>query len=152
VQGVVARVNFPLLGHVAYHILCAAERGESFDIPPEFTELEEVIVAFLISVEEDKRDFHWIDDALALSMALPPPRGSPQPQPPWTPSRPCRDATDEPWDAWPGATPAWPGTSPPVIGWAPPSPAGPQLPPIDAWSWPQGPFIDLSGNDNKGQA
>jgi hypothetical protein len=38
----------------------------------------------------------------------------------------------------------------PILGWAPGMPTpppGPPLPPIANWPWPQGPFIDLSGDD-----
>jgi hypothetical protein len=106
-------------------------------------------VAVLISTEEDMRAFPSIEDALALSVAPHSPPGPLPPQPPRTPPRPCRhDARRDPWDPWPGALPAWPATSLPVIGWSPPTPVGPPPPPIVAWPWPQGPFIDLSGEDD----
>jgi hypothetical protein len=78
----------------------------------------------------------------------PPPHPVPPPRTP--PARPRREARAEPWDPWPGAAPGWPAGVPPVLGWAPgtstPTP-GPPPPPIANWPWPQGPFIDLSGDD-----
>jgi hypothetical protein len=59
-------------------------------------------------------------------------------------------ARAEPWDPWPEAALGWPVGALPVLGWAPgtliPLP-GPPLTPIANWPWPQGPFIDLSGDD-----
>jgi hypothetical protein len=122
-----------MVRHVAYLYLRVAQLGQPFDVPSELIEEEELAVAVLIGTKEEKRAFPGLNDALALSVVPPPPPRPPQP--PRTPSMPCR-ARDEPWDAWPGATPTWPGISPPFIGWAPLSPAGPPPPPIAAWPWP----------------
>jgi hypothetical protein len=117
-----------------------ADRGDTYVMPPELTEEEQLAVAVLISQEEEMRAFPGFDDALTLSVVPSPPPGPPPLQPPWTP--PVRPRCD----AWPGGTPAWPATSPPVIGWAP---ATPTLPlPMTEWPWAQPPFIDFSGDND----
>jgi hypothetical protein len=91
-----------MIDHITYHILRAAERGEHFEHPPELTEEEELKVAIIVSAEEEKRAFPGYYDALALSMAPPPPPGL---MPPCRcrygrrPPRPSRDTRNEVWDA-----------------------------------------------------
>jgi hypothetical protein len=65
-----------MVNHVVYHFQ-AADLGLPFVMPPELIEEEELAVAVLISVEEEKRAFPRIEDALALSVAPPPPPGPP---------------------------------------------------------------------------
>jgi hypothetical protein len=38
-----------MVNHVVYHYFQAADHGEAFEIPPELTEEEELVVAVLIS-------------------------------------------------------------------------------------------------------
>jgi hypothetical protein len=66
-----------MVNHVVSHYFQAADLGLRFVMPPELTEEEELAVAVLISVEEEKRAFPGIEDALALSVAPPPPPGPP---------------------------------------------------------------------------
>jgi hypothetical protein len=61
------------VGNIAYNVLLAKENGEHYVLPPELTEDEELQVAILVSEEEEKRAFPGIEDALALSVAPPPP-------------------------------------------------------------------------------
>jgi hypothetical protein len=109
-------------------------------------------VAVLISQEEERRAFIGYKDALALLVAPPLPSGPPPMQPPRTPpARPRREARAEPWDAWPRTMPAWLDATPLILGWAPGTLIallGSPPPPMADWSWPQGPFIDLSGDDD----
>jgi hypothetical protein len=80
-----------IINHVVYHYFQAADRGLPDDIPPEFTKEEQLMVAILISQEEERRAFPGYEDALALSVAPPPPSGLPPMQPPHTPlARPRR--------------------------------------------------------------
>jgi hypothetical protein len=147
-----------MVNHVVYHYFQAAYRGLAFEIPPELTEEEDLAVAVPISQEEEKRAFPEHADALALSEVPPPSSGPSLMQPPRTPpARPHREARVEPWDAWLGAAPGWPVGTPPILDWAPgtptpppgpPPPPGSPSPPIANWSWLQGPFIDLSGDDD----
>jgi hypothetical protein len=120
-----------------YNVLLANERGEHYELPPELTEDEQLQVAILVSMEEEKRAFPRLEDALALSVAPPPPPGPP-----------LRRAAESPVRAL-ALGPPPPG--PPAPG---PPPPGPPPPPMSSWSWPQGPFIDLSGeaDDEDGQA
>jgi hypothetical protein len=68
-------------------------------------------------VEEDRRAFPELADALVLSVVPPPPHGPPPMQSPRTPlAMPCREARVEPWDAWPGAAPGWPASVQPILG------------------------------------
>jgi hypothetical protein len=140
-----------MVNHVVYRYFKAADNGEPYELPPELTVEEELTVDVLISEEEERRAFPGYEDTLALSMAPPPPPGPPPMQPPRTPpARSRRDARAEPWDAWPRAAPGWPAGAPPILGWAPRTPTPPPGPPplaIVDWLWPQGPFIDLSGDD-----
>jgi hypothetical protein len=128
-----------MVDHIVYHYLQATQLGQHFEIPPELTEEEQLVVAVLINAEKEKRAFPDLEDALVLSVAPPPPPSPPPLQPPRTPLRPRRDARMEPWDPWPGAMPSLPATSPPVIGWAPATPTpplGPPPPPVADWPWP----------------
>jgi hypothetical protein len=84
-NGRVVRDNVDdMINHVVYHYFQAADHGETYVMPPELMEEEEL-------------------------------------------------------------------ATPPILGWAPgmptPSP-GPPPPPMADWPWPQGPFIDLSSNDD----
>jgi hypothetical protein len=117
-----------MINHVVYHYFEAAQLGQPVVIPPELAEEEDLAMAVLISKEE-KRAFLGFEDALALSVALPPRPRPPPLQPPWTPPRPRHDVKIEPWGVWPGAMPTWPTTSPPVIGWAPSTPTPTPRPP-----------------------
>jgi hypothetical protein len=77
--------------------MSSAENGEPYDLPPELTEEKELAVAILISQDEERRAFPELADALDLSMAPPPPPGTPPIQPPGTlPARPPREARVEP--------------------------------------------------------
>jgi hypothetical protein len=119
-----------MVNHVVYHYFQAQDHGKVYQMPPELTEEKELVVAVLISKEEERRvelrAFPELVDALVLSVAPPPPPGPLPMQPPCTPpARPRRDATTEPWDPWPGATPGWPAGAPPVLGWAPRTPTPP---------------------------
>jgi hypothetical protein len=89
-----------MINHVVYHYFQAANRGEVYQMSPELTKEEELVVAFLISQEEEMRTFPELADTLVLSVAPPPPPGPPPTQPPRTPpARPRREARAEPWDA-----------------------------------------------------
>jgi hypothetical protein len=107
-----------MINHVIYHYFQAADRGLPYDIPPELTEDEHLVVAILISQEEERRAFLGYEDALALSVAPPPSPGPPPMQPPGTLlARPRREARVEPWDPWPGTAPAWLEATPsPILG------------------------------------
>jgi hypothetical protein len=136
-----------MVNHVVYHYFQAADRGKAFELPSELTKEEELAVAVLISQEEERRAFPELADALALSVVPPPSPGPPR----TPPARPRREARAEPWDAWPGAALGWPTGAPPIMGWAPGTPTplpGPPPPLIANWPWSQGPFIDLSGDDD----
>jgi hypothetical protein len=110
-------------------------------LPPELTEDEKLQVAVLVNAEEEKRAFPGLEDALFLSVAPPPPpRRQPPPSPPRAPPRPGHAKAAEAWDPWPEA-------DAPAIGWLPlppPPPPGPPPPSMEDWPWPQGPFIDLT--------
>jgi hypothetical protein len=98
-------------------------------------------VAVLVSVEEEKWAFPGLEDTLFLLVApLPPPRRQPPPSPPRAPPCPGHAEAAEAWDSWPKA-------NIPAIGWLPPPPPppqGPPPPPMEDWPWPQGPFIELT--------
>jgi hypothetical protein len=86
-----------MVNHVIYHYFQVVDRGEAFEIPPELTEEEELAIAVLISQEEERRAFPELADALAFSVAPPPPPGSLPMQPPCTPlARPCQEAVGTP--------------------------------------------------------
>jgi hypothetical protein len=135
-----------MVNHVVYNYFKAADNGEPYDLPPELTEQEQLVVIVLISKEGERRAFPGYEDALALSVVPPPPPGPPPVQPPRTPPARTRlEARAEPWDAWPGAAPGWPAGAPLILGWAPGTPTpppGPPLPPgpppplIADWPWP----------------
>jgi hypothetical protein len=83
------------------------------------TEDEELQVAVLVSVEEEKRAFPRLEDTLFLLVAPPPPpRRQPPPSPPCAPPRPGHAKAAEAWDPWPEA-------NFPAIGWLPPPPPPP---------------------------
>jgi hypothetical protein len=85
-----------MINHVVYHYFQAAG-GETYVMPPELTEEEQLAVAALISQEEGRRAFPGFEDALALSVAPPPPPGPPPLQAPRTPpARSRRNARMEP--------------------------------------------------------
>jgi hypothetical protein len=141
-----------MVNYVVYHYFQAADRGEAFELPPELTEEEELAVVVLISQEEERRAFPELADALALSVAPPPPPGPPPMQPPRTsPTRPRQEARQHRRSTWvAGGRAAYPWLGSRDAD-SPPGPApqpGPSSPPIANWSWPQGPFIDLSGDDD----
>jgi hypothetical protein len=77
-----------MIHHVIYHYFQAADRGEAYQMHPELTEEEELVVAVLISEEKERRAemraFPELADALVLSVAPPPPPGPPPMQPPRT--------------------------------------------------------------------
>jgi hypothetical protein len=60
-----------------YNVLLAYERSEHYELPPELTEDEQLQVAILVSMEEEKRAFSGLEDALTLFVAPPPPPGRP---------------------------------------------------------------------------
>jgi hypothetical protein len=133
------------VSHVIY-LLVHAQCDPKY-MPPELIEEEQLQVVCIFSLEEEKRKYPGIEDALALFMSHlhsppPPPRGPP---PPEIPPRPRRSAwrNTEAWDPWPAP-------QPPALAWMPPTP-GPPPPPMAAWPGPQTPFIDLSGDDDDGQ-
>jgi hypothetical protein len=116
------------IDNVVHHVLLPNERGEHYELPPELTKDEQLQVAIIVSVEEEKHAFSGLEDALALSVALSPPPGPP----PHT--TPRRSVSNEVWDVWPVVeTPALPAPE-----------RRPPPPPMAVWPWPQGP-IDLSG-------
>jgi hypothetical protein len=41
-----------MIGHVAYHYLCAALLGHHFDVPPELTEEEQLAVAVIVDTSK----------------------------------------------------------------------------------------------------
>jgi hypothetical protein len=92
--------------------------------------------AVLVSAEEEKQTFLGLEDALFISVAPPPPpRRQPPFSPPGAPPRPGHTEATEAWDLWAEA-------DAPTIGWLP---SPPPLPPLmEDWLWPQGPFIDLT--------
>jgi hypothetical protein len=62
-----------MVNHVIYNFFKAVDNGEHDELPPELTEEDELAVAILISEEEEeRRAFPGYEDALALSVALPP--------------------------------------------------------------------------------
>jgi hypothetical protein len=60
-----------MINHVVYHYFQAADRGETYVMPPELPEEEQLAVAVLISQEEERRAFPRFKDALALSVMPP---------------------------------------------------------------------------------
>jgi hypothetical protein len=128
-------------GNVAYNVLRARDNSEHYLLPPELTEDQELQVAVLVSAQEEKRAFLGLEDALFISVAPPPPpRRQAPPSPLRAPPRPGHAEADEAWDPWPEA-------DAPAIGWLPPPPPPPPgspPPPMADWPWPQGPFIDLT--------
>jgi hypothetical protein len=71
-----------MVNHVVYHYFLATDRGKAYEIPPELTKEEQLTVVVLISQEEERRVLPGYEDALALSVAPPPPLGPPPMQPP----------------------------------------------------------------------
>jgi hypothetical protein len=129
------------VANATYNVLLARENGEHYVMPPELTEDEELSMAVLVSTEEEKRAFPRLEDALAFSVVPShPPQRQPPPSPPRRVPRPGHATVHEPWDPWPKA-------DPPAISWLPPPPPPPQGPPpspMASWPWPQGPFVDLT--------
>jgi hypothetical protein len=68
-----------MINHVVYHYFQAADRGDTYVMPPELTEEDQLVVAVLISQVEERRAFPGFEDALALSVSPPPPPGPPPP-------------------------------------------------------------------------
>jgi hypothetical protein len=70
-----------MVNHVVYHYFQAQDRGEVYQMPPELTEEEELVVAVLISKEKERRAelraFPELADALVFLVAPPPPPGPP---------------------------------------------------------------------------
>jgi hypothetical protein len=73
-----------MVHNVIYQYFQAADCGEAFELPPELIE-EQLTVAVLITLEEERRMFPELVDALAISVVPPPPPRTPL-------ARPCQEA------------------------------------------------------------
>jgi hypothetical protein len=96
------------IGNVVYNVVLANKRGEHDKLLPKLKKDENLQVAILMSAEEEKRAFLGLEDALTLSVALPPSPGPP-------PRRPAESSV------LPAPAPGPP--SPPMASW--PWPQGP---------------------------